>query len=373
MNHSPEAAYTELQDAGVIRNAKQYGKWTIPSLTVGINGMPTQYQQRIQHDEAADLGAILVNNLAARLVGVLFPVSREFFRIRATAESLQKALQDHGYTETQTADALTKLTVQAQQALYGQRGHAALMQTLRHLIITGNACIYRDSKARTMKVYGLGNYVTQRAFDGTLVQAIVKEGVPLRALPKDIQNKLYSRDGIPENPDKIVVDRYWWITRENRGTHVGYTVREFAKDIEVKSPDWIREEELPWVFAYWNLVPGEHYGRSHVEEYATGFKILSRLNAASLKYAMGMLRVIFLVGPSAATQPGELQKAQDGQFVVADGTQVMPFELPNNGGKLQQVDAKIEAVIQRLSKAFMYDGIVRQAERVNYVALFKLN
>ena len=58
---------------------------------------------------------------------------------------------------------------------------------------------------------------------------------------------------------------------------------------------------------------------------------------------------------------------------MADGTQVMPFELPNNGGKLQQVDAKIEAVIQRLSKAFMYDGIVRQAERVNYVALFKLN
>lgn len=364
MNRTPEAVFTELQDAGVIKNSKQYGKWTIPSITANLNGMPVQYRKALPMDEAADLGAILVNNLAARLVGVLFPVSREFFRVRATAPSLKKKLEEHGYTETKTADALTMLTVQAQQALYGQRGHAALMQTLRHLIITGNACIYRDSDRRTMKVYGLGNYVTQRSFDGTLVQAVVKEGIPLRALPKDIQNKLYSRDGIPENPDKIVVDRHWWIIRENRGPHIGYTVREFAKDIEVKSPDWYREEELPWIFAYWNLVPGEHYGRSHVEEYATGFKILSHLNAASLKYAMGMLRVIFLVGPSAATQPGELAKAQDGQFVVADGTQVTPFELPNNGGKLQQVDAKIDAVIQRLSKAFMYDGIVRNAERV---------
>lgn len=372
---TPAAAFTELQDAGVIRNSQQYGRWTIPALTANFTQIPgsSRTQQQLRAQEAADIGALLVNNLAARLVGVLFPVSREFFRIRPTAESLRKALEEHGFTESQTMDSLTKLTVQAQQVLYGQRGHAALMQTLRHLIVTGNACIYRDSDRQTMKVYGLGNYVTQRTYDGTLVQAVVRETIPLLALPKDLQDKVYGKDAIPETGDQVTVDRYWWVLREDRGKNVGYRVREYVKDIEVKSADWYREEELPWVFAYWNLVPGEHYGRSHVEEYATAFKILSALNAASLKYAMGMLRVIFLVGPSAATQPGELTKAADGQFVQADPTQVAPFELPNNGGKLQQVDAKIDAVINRLSKAFMYDGAVRNAERVNFVALVKPN
>ena len=221
MNRTPEAVFTELQDEGVIKRSKQYGKWTIPSITANLNGMYAQYQKALPMDEAADLGAILVNNLAARLVGVLFPVSREFFRVRATAPSLKKKLEEHGYTETKTADALTMLTVQAQQALYGQRGHAALMQTLRHLIITGNACIYRDSDRRTMKVYGLGNYVTQRSFDGTLVQAVVKEGVPMRALPNDVQNKLYSRYGTPENPHKVIVDPHWCISRETCVTLVG--------------------------------------------------------------------------------------------------------------------------------------------------------
>lgn len=359
----PAGVYTELQDSVCLANAQRFGEWTIPYITANIAGNLDGKQRQVKRN-AASIGALLVNTLASKLTGVLFPVSRPFFRARYSEKLMKRVLQSGDFTEDQAVDRLAELAKASHALLFRNRGYAAVTQLVRHLVVTGNACLYRDRDKSRSRVYGLANFTVQRDTDGEVIQAVIRDHTVYEALPPDIQQRLQSQRGddpIARKGSKVT--RYWWVQREHR-SKPGYSVREFVDDIEIKDKDWYPDRQCPWVFPVWNLIPGESYGHGHVEDYSSDFLLLSQLTIGSLEYAMEMMRVLYLVGPAAGTQVHDLQNAINGAYVRGDPQNIIPMELGNGGQKLAQVDAKIEAVIIRLSKAFMYSGATRDAERV---------
>ena len=361
MNRKPAQVFDKLKDGGCIRRSMEYGRWTIPTITANLDGSNYSGAQQVVRRDYQEIGALLVNSLASNLVDILFPVQVPFFRA-SMSSAMKDELEQRGEDTAAVEKSLALAGKLCSERLHGQRGRASLILALKHLIVTGNAALHRDTTDGHTRVYGLGDYVVERDYNGKVMQAVVRETTTWRAVPPDVRKSVQSSDPDRVFNDDTKVVRYWWLQITYRGKRVGYTVSEWL-DGAYLTESWYPAAVCPWVFPTWNLIPGEHYGHGHVEDYSTGFRTLSELSAGSLEYAVEMMRVLYAVGPGAGTQVRDLQNAPTGRYVFVDPSQVSPFET-NGGQKLAQVDAKIDSVIQRLTKAFMYSGPTRDAERV---------
>ena len=124
-----------------------------------------------------------------------------------------------------------------------------------------------------------------------------------------------------------------------------------------------RKHLCPWFVPTWSLIPGEHYGRGIIEDYAGGFASLSDLSEGAALYTIEIMRVIHLVSTGGGTDIDDLRAAETGEYVRGDADSVKAVE-SGDAVKLQQVEMKVEKVFARLAKAFMYGGNTRDAERV---------
>lgn len=360
----PASLWTELRSSEAIDRALTFGAYTIPYLTHGQDRgeAPTNPQKTY----AAEIGALLVNSLGAKLTGILFPTQQSFFTTEPDREFLERQAE-HGYDERTVRQVLTRATKKAQEALMANRGYGALATALLHLIVSGNVCIVRKDKAT--RVFGLDNFVVQRTGDGRVLRAVIREHTVLAALPERIREAILTSKGytVTDQNVKSVYSKsvalYTRLLGMYRGKTFGYVVQEFADDIPTTPEKWYPEGTVPYIFPTWTLMEGAHYGRGYVEVYASAFRILAELQGASAEYAMHMMHFVYVASALSGTQSDDLSVAERAEVVRADPDSVVQLELPNST-KLTQVDAKLEALIARLQKAFMYTGNTRNAERV---------
>ncbi len=370
MRVTHKALFERYQDSQVILKSTQYAKWTLPQLMAEFTQLQSGQTATLERD-FQEIGALLVNNLGAKLTGLLFPSSRPFFNIEAS-RALQAAAKNQGVKPAEMQAGLSRLEMTSCKQLFLNAAYEQLVQSVKHLIVTGNVLLYRDSAAKKTLAYGVNQYAVRRDGRGNMLDCILREFTDFESLAVDIQTKLRARSRgqyKPENEGRNRVELFTRIKRDfvvlngAKTDKVIYRISQEADGIEVGVPGSYPEHLCPWQAICWSLIPGENYGRGLVEDYAGGFAKLSDMSHAATLYGIEVMKVINLVTPGLGADVDELQEAECGEYVQGDPNGVTAHE-SGSADKLIAMEASIETTFTRLARAFMYKGSTRNAERV---------
>lgn len=362
-----KARYAALRDDAVILRSEQYAKWTLPQLMVDLRNVAASGSQQGVERDYQEMGAILLNNLAAKLAALLFPSTRPFFRASLGPKLTEQALQA-GNSPTEIAAALARMEQDACQQLFKNASYNQLVLAVKQLIATGNTLLYRDAKTKRSIAFGLNQFATLRDSRGTLMDCVLVEYTLFDALDSSIQKQLRIADPTrytnTVGAKPVKVELYTRIhRRENRKGNPIYEVSQEADEVKVGKPGTYPEHLCPWQAPVWSLIPGEHYGRGLVEDYAGGFAKLSDMAEAATLYEISAMKVVNLVTSGSGTDSDTLADAETGEWVVGDPTTVNSYEA-GDAKKIEQMRIGIAEVFGRLARAFMYSANTRNAERV---------
>lgn len=358
-NH--KALFNKFRDSTVISRCEQYAHFTLPYLMADTAQISSSGRVMVERD-FQEIGALLTNHLATKLVRLLFPTQFPFFEASASSAFKEHAARK-GMSEEDLRAAFARMEVAANKRLFVNSGYAALVLAVKWLIVTGQVLMYRDSKSGKITAWGLQNFATRRDGTGELLDCVLREFTTVEALPEALATAL--RVGAPHkyNRPEQTVEKYTRIHRRTRSGVVGYEVSQEVDMISVGEASWHPANLCPWMCPTWNLIPGEHYARGMVEDYAGGFAKLSSLSEAAALYGVEIMRVVHLVGAGGGGDVDDLAAAESGEWIRGDPSTVEAHEA-GDGQKLEVVEKQIERVIARLARAFMYQGGTRDAERV---------
>lgn len=365
MRESIEGLFANYRDSNFVLRQENYALWTIPSVFPHNHLHPNTKKignSEIQHDYQS-IGAILTNSLATKLASVLFPAGQSFFRMNLNKELESVLKRTKGFDYQNLQSDMVETERKACSRLFLNASYAQLIQMLRYLIITGNALIKRHEGKIT--VYSIHNYSILRDNSATVLDIVLRETFTYGSLPKEIKEHLGVSDTYKKDTDEVTV--FTRIKRATRGSakkeRVVYEVTKEIGGQEIGKQAVYPERLCPYIPVAWNVVNGDSYGHSHVEDYAGDFAKLSDLSRALTLYQIDACKVVNLVKPGATVDLDSLNAAEIGEWVQADPNAVGKHE----GGEYQKIKAiadDIQSIFSRLSQAFMYSGNVRDAERV---------
>lgn len=332
--------------SGVLTRARDCADLTIPSLLPPEGhtedaDLPTPYQS---------LGSRGVNNLASKLSLALLPPGNSFYRLQVPP-SVADELNDDGEIE----EALRKIENRGMRHIDGSNTRLVVHSALKHLIVSGNALLYLPTKMPA-RAFRLTQYVVVRDGDGEWQEIVVKELQDPSGLDEGI------RTAVGIEPDRTEdVEVYTHVKRT--GDKV-----EWHQEIEDKIvPDSQGRSSLaesPFIPLRWSAVEGEHYGRSHVEEYLGDLRSLEGLSKAIVQGAAIAAKVIFLENPNSITDTEELEKAESGEIVTGREEDISVLQVQKHAD-MSVAKQTADDITLRLSHAFLLTtGTIRNAERV---------
>jgi hypothetical protein len=240
---------------------------------------------------------------------------------------------------------------------------------LTHLLVTGNVVVNVppeiDKKAR---VFRLDQYAVRRDPTGNLLELIIKETIEFSHLPDDVKKALSSlpeyqnaaaNNTLEAKPVDLYTHCYW------DGNVQKWVVYQEAGELRVPGSDGTYiKEEFPFLVPRIAWQPGEHYGRSYVEEYLGDLDSLEALSETLVEGSAASARVIFLVNPSGVTSLKVIAKARNGDVVSGDVNDVQAMQV-QKAQDLSVAKQQAEEIGQRLAFAFLlHTAIQRNGERV---------
>lgn len=229
--------------------------------------------------------------------------------------------------------------------------------SLLHLVVAGNICEYIQPDGR-IKLFPLTQYVCVRDCNAKTLEIVTAEKQKVRSLPQELRGLTAKK----EHETTTLYTRFEWIDE----TH--YAVTQELDDATVKA----RTEHngiMPANALAWELVPGESYGRSHVEQNYSDLIALDKTSQQLLECGAIASRNLIFVAPNAAG--GNLRKriteARNGSVISARGGpqgDVQPFQF-NNTAQMQSLNVEKQDLKQDLAVAFLLtNDLRRNAERV---------
>ena len=235
-----ESLYNDYEDTRSLLKLKTYALWTIPGAFPDIHfDLQAKGNTPIEHDYQS-IGAVLVNFLASKLAGLLFPVTQSFFKIQPSESLLAMAANVWGVEADQVKNQLVQLENSACEALFLNASYAQLIQLMRYLIITGNALFKRvDGK---LTVYSLRNFAQLRDNEGTVLDIILKEHWAYASLPDEARAAVNR----PHAKDDEVITVYTRIKRERMNGNVVFVVSQQVNNIDIGTPSVYPEHLCPY-------------------------------------------------------------------------------------------------------------------------------
>ena len=358
---SAKALYRKLEDSNTLASCEDYARWTLAPLMVDPS--PNFGRRRSVVKDYQSMGALLVNSLASKFAQLLFPTTHPFFNLDAEIE-LKDAARRRGISSAKFNSTMVAAVKKACAAIFRNSSYANLVLAMKHLIVTGNVLLYRDSVAKKTLAYGLRNFVTRRAGNGDVLVCIFRERTYVEALPIEEQRSLQAINRSRYSRPEQEVETFVKIQREalEGGRHRWIVTRE-VDEFVLPGEAIYGQDTCPWQPIAIELVAGEHYGRGLVEAYAGDFSRLSDISEAAVLYGIEISRLIYLVQTGGNADIDELQAAETGDYVRGDKDAVTTA----NTGNMAHLSGLLEmenGTFARLSRAFMYNGPARDAERV---------
>ncbi len=366
-----KAVYERLKNDRVPyeTRAENCAKVTIPSLfPKDSDNASTDYSTPWQA-----VGARGLNNLSAKVMLALFPL-QSWMKLKVSEWQAKQLVSDPSQLAVveQGLGMVERILMSYMEA---NSYRVTLFELIRQLALAGSALIYlpppdaSSSAYNPMKLYTLHNHVVQRDAFGNVLQIVTVDKVAFAALPEDVRNSL-GADGERKPDQEIEVYTHVYLDDES-GEFASY---QEVDGVEVDgSEGQYPLDACPWIAVRWTKRDGEHYGRSHVEEYLGDLNSLESLHEAMIKFSMVASKVIGLVNPNGVTQVRRLVKAQTGDFVAGKKSDIEFLQLEKTAD-FTVAKSVADAIEQRLSYVFMLNSAVQRkgervtAEEIRYVA-----
>nr|DAQ74805.1 MAG TPA: Head to tail joining protein [Caudoviricetes sp.] len=344
-----QTLFEEYRDLRLLSKFEQYSKWTVASVFPHSLKVDDLQGNDVIERDYQSMGAVLVNNLTAKLCKLLFPVGLSFFKLKDTKE-LTRFLASLDAKRR----SLTEIENTCSERILLNAGYAQLHQLIKTLIVTGNALVVR--KDNKLVVYTPRNYSVLRDADGTVLDTVLCEQISYDRVPEDIK-AFINADG---KEPRDTVDLYTRVRRIKDGR---YRVSQQIEGHDVGEEVIFAHNLCPYIPVAWSLVNGDSYGHGLVEDLAGDFAKLSCLSEALAKYEIDACRVVNLVKSGSGGDIDALAEAEIGEWVQADPDAVGKTDA-GDANMIKNLLVDIEQIIQRLSIAFMYASNVRDGERV---------
>lgn len=332
---------------------------TIPALfpETGFN-----YAQQLEGPYNS-VGARGINHLASKLVLSLVPPNSPFFRL-VIDDKAGRQLDADPELKITVHEALAAIERRVSGEIEIRALRPALTYAIKLLIATGNALIHLPDEGG-LRVFSLKNYVVERDPMGNICEIVIKESISKYALPKDAM-KLLGLDVEIEDeerePGKETYDLYTYVEKEENGKFGVH--QEIEGKIIPESVGEYEAELLPFLALRWTAISGEHYGRGLVEEMLGDLASLEALTKAIVIGSAASSRVVGLVNPAGYTKASDLNKAENGAFVVGNAADVSFLQV-QKGGDFRVALETVAAITRRVEASFLLNASVqRQAERV---------
>ena len=328
--------------------ARECSELTLPALVLpeGFSSASDLYQP------FQSTGARGVNNLASKLLLLLFPPNSPFFRLAMDTKT-KAELDNDGQLRAQIEDGLAGIEREISSEIETSAMRVHVFEALKHLIVSGNVLLHLPKKGG-VRVFPLSSYVCKRAPDGELLEAILEEKVSPRALPEGMEGIDYEGDENLKIYTKIYraeTDQYE-IYQEVEGILVPGSEGKYKKDL------------MPWRALRMVHLDGEDYGRSYVEEYLGDLKSLEGLMESLVSAAAASSKLVFLVRPNASVKRRDLTSARNGAVIggMPEDVRVLQTEKAHD---MRVVLDTVQRIEERLAFAFLLNtSVQRQAERV---------
>lgn len=311
--------------------------------------LPTPYQS---------VGARGVNNLAAKMLGALFPVNQPVFRLTIDDAALEELTQQEGQ-RAPVEEALNRMERITTSFMEGAAFRPTLYEALRHGIIVGNVLL--NFTEDTLRAIPLENYAVKRSCTGKMLRLIIKEATTFGELPVATQALLLEQNTTNKYDEESKIDLYTHVRRKGKM----YEVVQEVDGLELaETKGTYTAEKLPFIPMRFNRVNGENYGRGYVEEYIGDLISLEGLSQSLLEGAAGAARLLFLVNPNGTTDKEDLANAPNGEFVDGNAAEVQALQV-NKGADFAVAQRQMDTIEARLSYAFLLNSAVqRGGERV---------
>lgn len=358
---SAKAVYDRLKNdrAPYETRAENCAKVTIPSLfPKEADNASTDYTTPWQA-----VGARGLNNLSAKVMLALFPL-QSWMKLRISEWQAKQLVADPAQlAQVEQGLGMVERILMAYMEANAYR--VTLFELIRQLALCGNGCIYMpapdqsaSSTYNPMKLYTLHNFTCQRDAFGNVLQIVTLDKVAFSALPEDVRSKL---DGEHKPDEEIEVYTHVYLDDES-GDYLSY---QEIEDEEVEGTEGqYPADACPWVAVRWTKRDGEHYGRSHVEEYLGDLNSLENLHEAMIKFAMISSKVIALVNPNGMTQVRRLVKAQSGDMIPGRKQDIEYLQLEKTAD-FSVAKTVADNIESRLGFIFMLNSAIqRGGERV---------
>lgn len=362
--------YTKLEQdrTGFLTRARDCAALTIPAILPPQGFGPTStlttpYQS---------LGAQGVRTLASKQLLAAFP-SIPFFNYKVDDLQLEQLGAARGETETLLASRERAVVLELETSVFRPVASVAF----QHLIVTGNICVYipPEPKERA-QAFRLDQYVVRRSGDGEVLEFIIKETLDFAALPEEVKAAVANTDAFKDNEannlDPKPVDLYTHGYRDEESGN--WVVYQEAAEIRIPGTEGIfKPGELPYIFPRIAFQPGEHYGRSYVEEILGDLDSLEALCEVLVEGSAASARILFLVKPSGTTALKVVSDAKTGDVRAGDANDVTVMQVQKQAD-LRVAQEQAEAIASRLSRAFLLNSAIQRsgervtAEEIRYMA-----
>lgn len=346
---SAKALYQQLTTArtAVLQRARDCASLTIPALlppegATDATIFPTPFQS---------IGAEGVNNLSSKIMLALFPPGVPFVRLVVPDNVAQEAGEQLGEVQKRLATLEGRILDKFETSAVRPR----LSEVVSHLIVCGNALAFYP-KPDDFRMFRIDQYVIRRDAAGHPIDAVVKECIHPNSLPEPIRE--FVGVDVKEHKNVEIYTKIEWAN----GT---VTYWQEINDKEVpNSRGHAPLDKSPWMVLRWKAVPGQDYGRGHVEEYLGALNSLEGLSQSIVEFSAVASKIIFLVHPNSSTDMEDVNKAETGEAVTGALTDIDTLQL-NKYADFQVAEKVVSNLEQQLARAFMLQSaMTRDAERV---------
>ena len=340
-----------------LNRARECSRLTIPMLiprdgSGKHTNFPTPHQ---------GTGARGVNNLASKLLLSLFPPNTPFFSMRVDDFKATEIAQEEG-ARAKVDEALGKYERAVMQSIEDSGDRSAHFETLKHLIVGGNALLYLPKDGGT-RVFPLSRYVVVRDPMGQLLEAIIEEELAYASLPIDLK-QLIDETELGSNTEidpKTEVKLHTKFYLDGKKIHSYQEISGFR--VPGSEGSWPKEK-APIVALRWTRIDGEDYGRGYVEEYLGYLNSLEGLEQALLEASAASARLVFLVRPNGVTRASDVMNSPNGGAVSGQEGDVTAVQVSKHAD-LSVAERRVNTINDQLAFVFLMNSAVQRAgERV---------
>lgn len=352
-----------------LMRARRLAKLTIPALfrEEGDNGtteIPDAWQS---------VGAYCVNNLASRLALTVMPPGISPIRLDPSKKTIQELMKLGGDEEAkgnlmlEIDKGLRECEMEFTRGITQDMDSVVFTKGMKYKVVGGDHG-YQCYTDGTWRGIPLQNYVVVRDGQGNLLEFVVEDPLVWDTLPKAVRTYLHNVRPEEKDPQTGKANP---ATKINLYTHGrlredgSYEIYQEACGYKIPNTEWTyKKDYLPFLFVPFNLLPGEHYGRSYVEDYESDLQGLDGGEEILTEGTAAAALLIRLVKPGGVTNKEALAKARNGAVITGDGNDVSVLQT-NKNGDFAALEKRVETKEQRLARAFLLNfAVQRNAERV---------